>query len=151
MAGHVLNRYRRDFSVFPEEPNLLGMRQEHDYNLSVRDVATHFGLSARTVRQKLQDGVLTGVRLAGQWRCSWPDVWAAEHGPLPRGRRAELYKEPLLTKRILADKWGVSERTVERWIEGGLPTRNVFGSIRIAPVDADDWITQTFGIAKRAG
>ncbi|MFC6643897.1 MULTISPECIES: hypothetical protein [Sulfitobacter] len=53
------------------------------------------------------------------------------------------------SKKALATKWQVSERTVERWIVEGLPTRNVFGSVRIAPEDAVDWTEQTFGATKK--
>ena len=130
--------------------NLRIMGQAHDYNLTAADVADHYALTPRTVRGYLKSGVLQGVRIRSEWRCSWPDVWTAEQGPMPRGKRAELYKAPLLTKNALAAKWRVSERTVERWIEAGLPTRNVFGSVRIAPVDADEWTRRTFGITKDA-
>ena len=123
------------------------MTQTHDYILTVAEVAAHFNLSARTVRSHLNKGTLAGVRLAGAWRCSWADIWAAEKGPMPRGARVECYKKPLLTKKTLAAKWCASERTVERWIAAGLPTRNVFGSVRIAPTDADHWLARPFGIA----
>ena len=121
------------------------MAHEHDYNLTVTRVAAHYGLSQRTVRQRLLDGSLAGVRINNAWRCRWPDVWQAERGPIPRGTRAELYKQSLLTKRQTAAKWAVSERTVERWIETGLPTRNVFGSTRIAPVDLCEWMRGRVG------
>lgn len=123
------------------------MAHSHDYILSVAEVAAHFNLSARTVRTHLIKGTLAGVRLAGIWRCAWADVWAAEQGPVPRGARGKCYKQPLLSKKTLAEKWRVSERTVERWIVAGLPTRNVFGSVRIAPADADLWLARTFGSA----
>ncbi len=74
----------------------------------------------------------------------------AEKGPLPRGKRLEAYKRPLFTKKGLGAKWGVSERTVERWITAGLPTRNVFGSVRIAPIDADEWIRRKFNLGVMA-
>ena len=125
--------------------HLPRMKPAHDYNLSVADVARHYDLRPRTVRDHLKRGNLRGVRIGGEWRCSWPDVFAAERGPTPRGERAECYKSQRLTKKTLAAKWGVCEKTVERWIEAGLPTRNVFGSVRIAPVDAEEWTTRTFG------
>ncbi len=123
------------------------MPQSHEYNLPVSEVAKHYDLSARTVRNALKQGHLSGVRINGGWRCRWADVWAAEKGPAPRGTRAETYKAPLMRKKTLAAKWGVSERTVERWIADGLPTRNVFGSVRIAPTDAEKWMARTFGVA----
>lgn len=124
--------------------NLICMEQIHEYNLTVADVAAHYALSPRTVRGHLKTAILHGVRIKGAWRCSWPNVWAAEQGPLPRGKRSEKYKCHLLTKKGLAAEWSISERTVERWITAGLPTRNVFGSVRISPVDAKEWTQRTF-------
>ncbi|UMA67252.1 DNA-binding protein (plasmid) [Roseivivax marinus] len=121
------------------------MKHTHTYNLTVAAVADHYALSPRTVRGHLQTGSLYGVRLDGEWRCSWPDVWAAERAPTPKGAKAARYKERLLKKKDLAAKWSTCEKTVERWIEEGLPTRNVFGSVRIAPIDAETWIQHTFG------
>ena len=121
------------------------MNKTHPYHLSVAVVAEHFGLSARTVRDYLKSSKLAGTRIEGAWRLSWPDVWAAEQGPTPRGARQDHYTQPLLSKRQLAAQWGVSARTVERWITDGLPTRNVFGNVRIAPVDASDWTRRHFG------
>jgi len=65
---------------------------------------------------------------------------------MPKGAVAEQYMSPLLKKKDFAAKWGVCERKVERWIEEGLPTRNVFGSVRIAPVDGETWMRHTFGL-----
>ena len=120
------------------------MEPAHHFNLSLADVADHYALSVRTLREHLKAGALHGVRIKGAWRLSWSDVFDAEKGPKPQGERAELYKSRLLTKRDLAGRWGVTERTVERWIAEGLPTRNVFGSVRIAPVDAGEWTARTF-------
>jgi hypothetical protein len=118
-----------------------------DYHLSVAEVARHYQLSERTVRTHLKSGALNGVRVGGLWRCSWRDVWKAEKGPAPRGTGAARYCAPLLKKKDLARKWGMCERTVERWITSGLPTRNVFGSVRIAPADADEWMGRMTGSA----
>ena len=122
------------------------MIRDSAYNLSVGDVAAHYVLTPGTIRRQLLAGALRGVRVDRIWRCSWQDVWAAEQGPAPRGQRAAHYRAPLLRKRDLVAAWGVSERTVERWIADGLPTRNVFGSVRIAPVDAGEWTRGRFGI-----
>ena len=124
--------------------NLQRMELMHDYNLTVAEVAIHYALTPRTVRARLKDRSLSGVRINREWHCSWQDVWGAERGPVPRGKRSEAYKAALLTKKALAANWNISERTVERWIAAGLPTRNVFGSVRIAPVDAEEWTRQDF-------
>lgn len=126
------------------------MKHTYNYDLSVQAVAAHFDLGPGTVRARRKAGDLAGVRVGGEWRFSWPDVWAAEKGPVPRKERAELYKAQLLTKKKLAARWSVSEKTVERWIDAGLPTRNVFGSVRIAPIDAKEWTDRTFKIAEDA-
>lgn len=126
------------------------MEKPHCYNLTVAAVAAHYNLTPRTVRARLKVGDLASARVGGEWRCCWRDVWSAEQGPMPRGQRAEDYKQSLLTKKELAALWAVSERTVERWIEAGLPTRNVFGSVRIAPVDAEQWTAMTFRCSRAA-
>ncbi|WP_370160474.1 helix-turn-helix domain-containing protein [Limimaricola soesokkakensis] len=122
------------------------MKPLHDYSLTTEEVAEHYGLTPRTVRDHLKRGTLRGVKINRDWRCRWPDIWAAENGPTPRGNRAQAYQAPLLTKKALAARWSVSARTVERWIEQGLPTRNVFGSVRIAPIDAGEWLRRHFGL-----
>jgi hypothetical protein len=122
------------------------MKHAHTYNLSVADIAEHYSLSPRTVRDRLQSGDLDGVRINGQWRLSWHDVLAAEQGPTPSKALISNYKKPLLSKTGLGSEWKVSKRTVERWLQAGLPTRNVFGSVRIAPYDADIWMRKQFHI-----
>ncbi|MCP1167347.1 helix-turn-helix domain-containing protein [Limimaricola litoreus] len=121
------------------------MEQTHEYMLTTDEVAAHFDLSPRTVRHHLQLGNLRGAKRNRDWRCRWPDLWAVEKGPTPKGDRAAFYKAPLLSKSGLAAKERISVRTVERWVEQGLPTRNVFGSVRIAEVDAEEWLKWYFG------
>lgn len=132
----------------PRGTNLLFMEPLHDYSLTTEEVAEHYGLSPRSIRDHLKKGNLQGVKINRDWRCRWADVWAVEQGPTPRGDRARAYQAPLLSKTALAAKWKVSVRTVERWIDRGLPTRNVFGSVRIAPVDADLWAQREFGLGR---
>ena len=122
----------------------------HPHNLTPAKVAKHLRLTTDTVREKLRAGELAGIRIGRDWRCSWPDVWAVERGPTPRGPRQADYERDLLTKRDLAARWGVSVRTLERWIAYGLPTRNAFASTRIAPVDADAWCAARFGLLAKA-
>lgn len=122
------------------------MKQTDPYNLTIAQVADHFRLSPRTVRDRIKHGDLRAVRVGGAWRCRWSDIWAVEKGPTPKGSRAVDYMAPLWTKKEFGALWGKSERTVERWIAEGLPTRNVFDSVRIAPADAAVWMFQTFSI-----
>jgi predicted site-specific integrase-resolvase len=128
--------------------HLIRMKQINYYILTVADVAEHYNLEAGTVRKHLNAGKLQGVRMKGAWRCSWPDVWAAEKGPMPREKRSEDYKSQLLTKKELAEQWSVCEKTVERWFIEGLPTRNVFGSVRISKLDANEWTQRNFRFSK---
>jgi excisionase family DNA binding protein len=122
------------------------MKQSYPFNLSVAEVAEHFGLTPRTIRERIKQGDLRAVRVGGEWRLCWPDVWAVEKGPMPKASRAVDFMVTLLTKREYGALWGKSERTVERWIAAGLPTRNVFGHAGIAPTDAAIWVKQTFGL-----
>jgi hypothetical protein len=122
------------------------MKHAHTYDLSVDDVAAHYALSPRTIRDRLKSGDLDGVRIDGRWRLCWHDVFAAEDGPAPSKAHIASYKRPLLCKTALGSQWKLSKRTVERWLQAGLPTRNVFGSVRIAPHDADIWMRKRFDI-----
>jgi excisionase family DNA binding protein len=50
--------------------------------------------------------------------------------------------EQRVTKRELARLWGVSERTIERWMrDGGLPFEKPFvnGSVRFVPSQVGAW------------
>lgn len=108
--------------------------------LSVQEVATHFGFRPEAVRTRINSGELRAFRVNRSYRCEWPDVWACEEGPAPRPQQPERYQAPLLSKKELAARLRVSVRTVDRWLQGGLPTRNVFGRVRVNPHDAEDWL-----------
>lgn len=125
------------------------MENNYDYILTVADVAEHFGLTDRTVRTHLNRNNLSGVRSKGNWKCRWVDVWAEEQGPIPRGAGLMDCKKTLMSKKTLAAKWNVCKRTVDRWISDGLPTRNVFGSLRIAPIDAAEWTKKSFDLSEK--
>jgi len=125
------------------------MTDTHDYILTVAEVADHYDLTERTIRDHLKSGALPGARVRGRWMCQWQDVWSAERGPFPRAHRQILYQTPMLSKRRLAERLRVSRSTIDRYIEEGLPTRNVFGSVRIAPFDAETWLHATYGLEIR--
>lgn len=125
------------------------MKHAHIFDLTVSAVAEHYALQPRTIRARLKSGDIDGVRIGGHWRLSWDDVLATEQGPAPSSVHLARYKEPLLSKKALASQWGTSISTVDRWINAGLPTRNVFGSVRIAPRDADIWLAKQFNVPKR--
>lgn len=114
--------------------------------LSVEEVARHWRLKPAAVRKRIGSGELAAVRIGGRYRAEWPAIWSCEAGRKPAGARVEAYKTPLLTKRDLAEVMKVSIRTVERWIAGGLPTRNVGGNTRMNRHEVARWIRQRFGV-----
>lgn len=114
--------------------------------LTVEDTAKHFALTPGTIRSRIKSGELRAQRVNRRYRLDWEDLWTCERGPMPKGRRAERYRMPLMTKSDIADYLRVSVKTVERMIADGLPTRNVWGAVRINPVDAQDWLAANLGI-----
>jgi excisionase family DNA binding protein len=108
--------------------------------LSVEEVAKHYGLRPDTIRRKIRAGEIEALRLGHVYRLAWPDVWACEDGPIPKRARIARYQEDLLCKKTIAGALRVSVRTIERWIEDGLPTRNAFGAVRCNPHDVTDWL-----------
>jgi len=108
--------------------------------LSLKEVADHFGLRPDTVRRKIKAGEIDAIRIGRVYRLAWQDVWACEDGPMPKRARITRYQEKLLCKKNIAGALRVSVRTVERWIDEGLPTRQVFGAIRCNPHDVTDWL-----------
>lgn len=111
--------------------------------LTVEQVADHYGLRPDTIRRKIRSGELAGLRILRSYRIGWPAVWACERGPLPRGTLEERYRLPLMNKAQVASRLNLSVRTVERWIARGLPTRDVFGAVRINPENLRDWLRHT--------
>ncbi|WP_299362704.1 excisionase family DNA-binding protein [uncultured Paracoccus sp.] len=108
--------------------------------LSVEEVAGHFSLKPDTVRRKIRNGKIDAIRIGRIYRLAWPDVWACEDGPMPKRAQVPRYQEDLLSKKVIAGALRVSVRTVERWIDEGLPTRSVFGTVRCNPHDVSDWL-----------
>ncbi|WP_098411708.1 helix-turn-helix domain-containing protein [Thioclava sp. ES.031] len=114
--------------------------------LTVENVARHFRLAPATVRRKIRVGELRANRINRDYRINWEDVWSCERGPMPGRGTLERYQLPLIDKVQLAGGLEVSIRTVERWLAEGLPTRNVFGSVRMNPVDVRDWLALRLGL-----
>jgi len=108
--------------------------------LSVEEVARHFGLRPDTVRRKIRTGEIDAIQIGRTYRLNWPDVWACEDAPMPKRTQITRYQKDLLGKKVIAGALRVSVRTVERWIDDGLPTRNAFGAIRCNPHDVTDWL-----------
>lgn len=113
--------------------------------LTIKNVADHFDLEPDTVRRKVRSGEIYALKINRAYRLNWQDVWACENGPTPKGDRVERYKEPLLSKQGVAAPLSFSVRTIERYIEQGLPTRNSFGAVRLNPHDVSDWFFDAKG------
>ena len=114
--------------------------------LTVEEVAAHHRQSPGTIRARIKDGRLRAQRINRRYRVEWEDVWACERGPMPKGKRRDRYREPLMTKAELASRLKVSKRTIERMIAEGLPTRNLDNSVRVNPEDARDWLATRYEI-----
>lgn len=110
--------------------------------LTVENVSAHFDLSRETVRALVRSGSLRATRVGRQFRFDWPDVWACEGGPPPDAASEARFQEDLLSKQSVAHALDLSERTVERWIAQGMPTRNVGSSVRLNPHDVTDWLRE---------
>lgn len=126
------------------------MDHAHDFALDVAATARHFALTEATVRSYLRAGRLPGARLKGEWRTSWDHLWAVERGPTPTAANRRAYQLPLLSKSGLARKLTTSVRTIEGWLASGMPTRNVFSNVRVAPIDAEHWLVHTCGLSGKS-
>lgn len=116
--------------------------------LGVADCARHFSLSEKTVYGMRKSGELPAENF-GRYVITWPDVWACEQGARPRPVLYPRYMTDLLSRQALARHTGKSLRTVDRWLDGGLPTRNVRDSVRVNAADAADWLRAKYGHSVR--
>lgn len=110
--------------------------------LSAEEVAKQYGLRPDTIRRRIRAGEIGAVQIGRTYRLTWPDVWNCEAGPMPKRAAIAHYQDDLLGMKAIAAALRVSVRTAERWIDDGLPTRNVFGAVRCNPYDATDWLTE---------
>lgn len=108
--------------------------------LTIEQASQHFKLSPATLRRKASVGEINCIRIGRKYRFDWADVWACEDGRTPRSANRSRYQLNLLDKSEIAAATAVSIRTVERWIADGMPTRNVFGSVRCNPIDVTEWL-----------
>lgn len=113
-------------------------------DLSVADCAGHFSFSEKTVYAMIKSGELPAEKFCHHV-IAWPDAWACEHGPAPRPALYPRYMTPLLSRQALAKHTGKSLRTVDRWLDSGLPTRNVRDSVRVNAADAAEWLRAKYG------
>ncbi|WP_281969210.1 DNA-binding protein [Roseovarius nanhaiticus] len=116
--------------------------------LSVADCALHFSFSERTVYEMIKSGELP-IEKFGSYLIAWPDIWAREEGPMPRPALYTRFMTDLLSRQTLARRTGKSLRTVDRWLDRGLPTRNVRASVRVNAADAAEWLRAKYGASVR--
>lgn len=116
--------------------------------LSVAECARHFSFSEKTVYTMIKSGELPAEKF-GNYLIAWSDVWACEQAPMPRPALYPRYMSDLLNRQALAARTGRSPRTVDRWLDNGLPTRNVRDSVRINAADAADWLRAKYGSSVR--
>ncbi len=116
--------------------------------LSVANCARHFSFSEKTVYKMMKSGELPAEKF-GSYLIAWPDVWACEQGLVPRPELYTRYMSHLLDRRTLAARTERSLRTVDRWLDSGLPTRNVRASVRVNTADAVDWLRAKYGTSIR--
>lgn len=114
--------------------------------ISSAELSKHWRLNAATIRHYHASGALQGFRVNRSLRFAWIAVWALEKAPAPASRQAERYQTPLLTKRDLAHALGVSVRTIDRFLQRGLPTRNVGANVRFNRFDATEWLALHAGV-----
>ncbi len=125
----------------------LNSSDRFDHLLDICKVADHYRVQPSTVRKWAREGRLAAYKLSRDYRLAWIDVWACEDAAIPKGPDLqERYRMPLITKADIAAGMNVSVRTVDRWIYSGMPTRNVFGNVRLNPRDAQDWLKRQFGL-----
>ncbi len=114
--------------------------------LTVAELAAHWRLQPQTVRATIRAGRLNAARISRCYRVRWYDVWACEQGPRPTDATAARYRTPLLSKADVAAITRTSERSVDRWVGEGLPTRNVGPTVRINRGDLRDWLCRRYGL-----
>ncbi len=125
----------------------LNSSDRFDHFLDICEVADHYRVQPSTVRKWAREGRLAAYKLSRDYRLAWIDVWACEDAAIPKGTDLqERYRMPLITKADIAAGMNVSVRTVDRWIYSGMPTRSVFGNVRLNPRDAQDWLKRQFGL-----
>lgn len=112
---------------------------------TVQDLSDHWSLSSRTIWKYARQG-LKHHRVNREFRFEWPDIWSFEDGPRPPTALHERYTTPLATKRTLATALKRSVRSIDRFIERGLPTRNVGGNVRFQIHDAAAWLERHAGV-----
>lgn len=114
--------------------------------LTVADVARRWQLGARSVRDMVHDGKLPAVHRGGEYLIRAEDMWSCEQGPFPRGAAHSRQLDPLMTKCDVAFSIRCSVKQVERWIEAGLPTRNVGVNVLIDEEAARVWLRACRGL-----
>jgi excisionase family DNA binding protein len=114
--------------------------------LTIQQASEYLGVAPATVYAMVRGGQIDIVRIGGRLRVTWDAVWCASDGQRVMGIDTRCMQRPLLRKSDVARTFGVSVRTVERWIADGLPTRRVRRAVRLAPAEVDRWARRRFGV-----
>jgi excisionase family DNA binding protein len=115
------------------------MRYEHGL-LSEAEAAAYLGVSTRTVRRYVDEGLLDRVRLGGSPAYTWSSLWRMV-GVRPQGRE-RTYARPLLTVDDVARRCtGFTPGKIKRLArEGEIPAHRVGKAWRFVPVEIDGWL-----------
>jgi excisionase family DNA binding protein len=127
---------------------LIMPKYEHGL-LSEAEAAAHLGVSTRTVRRYVDEGLLDRVRLGGSPAYPWSSIWRLV-GVHPQGRE-RAYARPLLTVDDVARRCaGFPPSRIKRLArEGEIPAHRVGKAWRFVPVEIDNWL-RGLGAARTA-
>ena len=109
--------------------------------ITVRELATHWRLSVRTLRLYIADGALAVLRRRGRIFIAWREVWRHEQRSPPVARMATARRQPLLT----IDAAAALTRYRPSYLyalaaRGEIPTCRVFGNLRFIDTDLRAWM-----------
>ena len=117
--------------------------------LDIDDVSRHWKLSRATVRKHIASGHLKAVKIAGRYRMTWADVRDCENRKPPADAAPDRTRTGLMTKRDLSAVMGVSARTIERWMDAGLPVIPIGRTTRFDRSEVEAWMRARFGVDLR--
>ena len=91
-------------------------------------LSEHWQVRSQTAGSLLAERLVRVIRRSGRIYVSWLDIWRLEGISVPRPDDYDGLRKPLLRPEEVATRYGISQRTVLRWMSNGeLPT------IRLSP------------------
>jgi excisionase family DNA binding protein len=108
--------------------------------MSEAEAAAFLGVSSRTVRRYVDEGLLDRVRLGGSPAYPWSSVWRFV-GLSPKGRE-KVYARHLMTVDDVAKRCpGFSPGKIKRLARSGeIPARRVGKAWRFVPAEIEGWL-----------